>query len=355
MSPTITALTPEQQEKLPEYRERWRQLAFCTDPANRREAQAAMCEAYTLAGVSPPKAFVWAESALEFTKSIEEIPPLLHNSEVGTRIRLQVLEAAEAAVKAVVAEDVFVAVRSEVRTIAAWAVWDRVRSLISGFYWWLPDGYDEALWNAVMWHQYDYDILATLEYFHDVCGLVDETHRLSGLWRIAKNASWWWGFEDVAYLCERPSYIGFDERFELHRDDGAAVEYRKGRSLYLVHGVHVDERVILSPETITTEWIDRVGNAEQRRVMIQRYGEARYLIDSGAEEVHRDEYGILYRKQLRNDEPLVMVKVLNSTPERDGSRKAYFVRVPPTMHTAHAAVAWTFGMTPEQYQPKFES
>jgi hypothetical protein len=66
--------------------------------------------------------------------------------------------------------------------------------------------------------------------------------------------------------------------------------------------------------------------------------------------VHRDETGVLYRKEFLNDEPLVMVKVINSTVEPDGSFKSYFLRVPPSMTTAREAVAWTFDMSPESYE-----
>jgi hypothetical protein len=46
----------------------------------------------------------------------------------------------------------------------------------------------------------------------------------------------------------------------------------------------------------------------------------------------------LYRAEIPGDEPLVMVRVLNSTPEADGSRKAFFLRVPPDMSLAQAVV-----------------
>jgi len=35
--------------------------------------------------------------------------------------------------------------------------------------------------------------------------------------------------------------------------------------------------------------------------------------------------------------------------------KEYFLRVPPDMPSAHAAVAWSFGKTPETYAPSIES
>lgn len=71
--------------------------------------------------------------------------------------------------------------------------------------------------------------------------------------------------------------------------------------------------------------------------------------------VHEDDCGELYRKELAGDEPLVMVRVVNSTPEPDGSFKRYMLRVPPTVQTAREAVAWTFDMPPEQYRPEVQT
>ncbi len=50
-----------------------------------------------------------------------------------------------------------------------------------------------------------------------------------------------------------------------------------------------------------------------------------------------------------------MVEVLNATPEPDGTRKTYFLRVPPTIGTARAAVAWTFNLEPLEYRPVVET
>ena len=113
--------------------------------------------------------------------------------------------------------------------------------------------------------------------------------------------------------------------------------------------------MILRPETITVARIEGETNAEVRRVLMERYGESRYLADSGAAPIHTDSYGTLFRKEIPGDEPLVMVRVINSTPEPDGHGKSYWLRVPPTIETAHAAVAWTFGMDAKDYQPDVES
>ncbi len=96
-------------------------------------------------------------------------------------------------------------------------------------------------------------------------------------------------------------------------------------------------------------------NAELRRVMLERFGIARFIKEIGAKVLHEDEFGVLYRKELLGHEPLVMVKVINSTPEAGGIRREYFIRVPPNMTTARQAVAWTFNMSANDYLPVTET
>lgn len=139
--------------------------------------------------------------------------------------------------------------------------------------------------------------------------------------------------------------------------------FRDGFCGWYLGGIAVDRRVVMEPETITVQEIQNERNAELRRILLARYGEARYLDDSGAKLLHEDNFGKLYRQELPDDEPLVMVRVLNSTPEPDGSIKPYTLRVDPELRidgkpqklTARNAVAWTFGMNGEDYAPAFET
>ncbi len=85
--------------------------------------------------------------------------------------------------------------------------------------------------------------------------------------------------------------------------------------------------------------------------MLEYYGYDRYLASSGARHQHRDETGVLWRIELADDEDVVMVEVVNSTPEPDGSHRTYWLRVPPATRTAREGVAWTFGLHPDVYEP----
>ena len=76
---------------------------------------------------------------------------------------------------------------------------------------------------------------------------------------------------------------------------------------------------------------------------------------SGKRVDHDEKFGTLWRRELSDDEPIVMLEVVNATRERDGSSKHYWLRVPPTMTTAREAAAWTFDRAPEDYAPSIET
>jgi hypothetical protein len=210
--------------------------------------------------------------------------------------------------------------------------------------------------------------LSYYDYFINECGL--EIKNVEPFIELAKICGWWTPLANVAIIQHKPLEIHRDEQGRLHNPNGAAVKYRGKNSnsnVYAVHGVRVGQNVI--ERKYNVDDIDKEQNAEVRRVMIELYGQDRYIIDSKAELVHKDDFGELFRKELPGDEPLMMVKVVNSTPEQDGSYKDYWLRVDPNAYgglkTAHAAVASTFRnndaerslmfKTPEEYNCDIET
>lgn len=117
---------------------------------------------------------------------------------------------------------------------------------------------------------------------------------------------------------------------------------------YCVRGRLVPECVALG--TITLADIEAEQNVETRQILVERYGYARYMAEVGAVEIDHSDMGTLYSLHGAK-----VVKVVNSTPEPDGSYKDYHLRVPPEMTSAHQAVAWTFGLTPDAYAPAVQS
>ena len=193
---------------------------------------------------------------------------------------------------------------------------------------------------------------------------------LEGLVQTAKSCSWWWPFEEVAIVTRYPVELHRDERNRLHCTSGPAILYADGFGVYAVSGVRIDAKIIEHPETLTTTHIQEEKNSEVRRVLVDLYGAEKYLRDLGAKFINEDSYGRLYTVAQGSDEAIVMVELINSTPEplsynpkpgeygvTIGKRfyKNYMLRVPPYVKTAHEAVAWIDKMSVDAYAPLIET
>lgn len=160
---------------------------------------------------------------------------------------------------------------------------------------------------------------------------------------------------DQCFVCPRPIAFYTNEQQRPHNPEGAAAVWSDGYEVYSWKGLVVDPPLIQNKDLINIKKIKSSRNIERRRTMIDIYGEARFLEDAGASLVAEDEYGSLYKLPMSSDETITMVKVRNSTPEPDGTYKIYFLRVPPDTVRPRQGIAWTFGLTEEEYSPNIES
>lgn len=204
------------------------------------------------------------------------------------------------------------------------------------------------------WMNHDAGSIAFYDFFYNETAVknIDETK----LFVAGSELGWVTFFEEICIVCRKPTVYFEAEHCDilggnislLHRMSGPAIDYGKNdkSNVYAIGGVVVDPYVVENPEKITVADIEKESNAEVRRVKIDQYGQSLYLQDSGAEVVSEDDFGTLYRKDLGNDEPLMMVKVVNSTQEPDGTFKDYFIRVDPNAYgglkTARQAIASTW-------------
>jgi hypothetical protein len=159
----------------------------------------------------------------------------------------------------------------------------------------------------------------------------------AGLWL-------YWVFQKEVVACPRPFVHTSDN--QLHCETGPAVHWPAGTSLWSYKGIRVTEEIILCPETLTVEQFLGEKNILVRHIMIERFGADRLIRDQKAETLDESSWGTLYRLDFHDDQPLVMIEV---TCPSTGRR--YLLRVPPALGTAQEAVAWTFDLSPEAYNP----
>lgn len=162
-------------------------------------------------------------------------------------------------------------------------------------------------------------------------------------------------FDEACILIPLPNTISRDERAELHCADGPAIEWENGFKRYFWHGHKVTQKLIETPEKITRKEIVGEKNAETRRAMMEKMGPELFANAIGTVEIDEGSDGINPAKLLRSKESdsdigdhLYFLKLVDSSTDR-----IYFMNIDPEVgrqEDAETALAWTFGMTKEEYK-----
>ena len=444
MTKKIEKLTLEQGARLPEFREKWTAIGLSTDPADRPAAELAIKFIYQNAGLNPPQKIVWCGSPMSQgivraivldnrfqggtkTSVRASVGASVRNSvwdSVRASVRNSVWDSVQASVQASVWDSVWDSVGASVRN-SVWdsvgdsvqasvrdsvqaSVWASVQASVQASVWAsvrasvrasvqasvqasVRDSVRNSVWDSVrasvrnsVWQScygnHDAHWLGFYDFFREAVSLKKETEKISGLIAQAKAAGWFLPYQNICWVSERPNIMRLDDRGRLHCTTGPALTYPDGWAIYSVHGIRVPEEIIENPSSLTVEKIENEVNAEIRRVMIDLYGPARYLLDTGAQVVDQcpadhPMVGLrtakLLRKEVPDDETIVYIDLLNSTPEPDGSVRRYQLRVDPTAYggragrecLAAAASTWRkrsdpstlFFEIPEKYSPVVES
>jgi hypothetical protein len=377
MSPT-RYLSAAEDGQLARFREAWDLAALSTDPADRPTAEAAMRRVYERGGLAPPDQIIWCDSPaamvrrnLDFTDGGENV---WHS--VGATVAGRAWQAIWAELENEMVGRVLQALKdtawrkaSDLRTgpdengttnpepgmSIAYALdgadgpssitvsFCRAREIIfagrTGEYYW------DSEWM--------YDLLPGYAFMADELGAT-APNELDGLIALARSAGPWLARERVALISERPTVLRLDERDRLHCGDGPALKWRNGHAVYALEGVRVPGWAV-DPMQLTAAAVQQQPNVEVRRVLLQQFGVERFIREAHTEVVAVDRYGRLLQARLRGEEPLTLVELTNATPEPDGTRKTYYLRVPPWVQSAQEAVAWTFDVDASEYAPMLES
>jgi len=314
----IEKLTPEQEALIPIVRDEWLAYGLSTEPANRPLAESGAMRAYKEAGLEPPHTIIWCDSPMAGGYCNAAVEEVLKLSDKKPFTESQI---------------------KEIQGIAAEAVQKKRRL-----------AYD----TSSTYGQFDAGWAGFYDFFRRI-GL-ECCEKLSGLLDISKSSGWWWPYERVVILSERPRRLIQDAQNRLHCDDGMSLLYPDGWGIWAHHGVRVNEQIIMRPHTLDPKEIIQHPNAEIRRVMTERYGLDKLMIELKAEVLDEDtdDQGNnrkLLRLQIAGEaEPTVAAYVACPSTGR-----TYALRVPPDTTKVGDGVAWTFGVDPKEYRPQFQT
>jgi len=359
-------LSGEQLARLRHYRDAWTATRTTPAQANRAEAERGVRLAYEAARLPPPSRIEWCLGPVALARAWTEA---IGHERIGANVKPALVDAIQSRVVMEIDARVSASVRLalfETRLIsrsalgiavneavleAANAVRPRLSARLKHAFARLGGRGRMAArlsFSLCSFGQHDVGWLGICQFLNEAFDLRRETHGLDGLWLIAQNAGWVLPHENVCWVAERHNVLKVDAAGRLHSADGPAIAYPDGWTAHFWKGVRVPSWLIERPDLITSSAIDRELNRNIRRCMIDILTPERFIAMSGAVPVSVDDTGVLWRKQWFRD-AWAAVEVVNGTPESDGTRKRYFLQVPPDVHSAREAVAWTYGLTPQQY------
>jgi hypothetical protein len=372
-------LAPAPLQDLSQYLDRRSAARLSCEPADRPAAEEGVRLAYRAAGLAPPQRIIWCGGPLEMAKRLattsrKDAVGANVKGEIFTAIRDRVGTFAEIFWKEVMAAAaegharfgaslgdyeksriVGAAVDAAVLSAAdplLGRLRTRARHVVRGL-----SGQPRLLprrsFNEIAITPHELASLGVYEYLDDALAWHGPVAPLQGLWKVAGSAGWLLPFEQVCWISERPTHLRTDAKARLHCPDGPALRYPDGWCVFAWKGVRVPAWVIEHPEQITSYDIADAFDPVLRNCMIEIMTPERFVRSGGASRVTQDETGVLWRRLWGVRGVTIgswtAVEVVNATPEADGTRRHYWLRVPSRVRTAREAVAWTYGLSAEQY------
>ena len=125
--------------------------------------------------------------------------------------------------------------------------------------------------------QHDVSWLAFYSFFSNECDLASAKPAMP-LAKLSEYCGWWWPFDELCILSERPSVLKINDRSQLHCDGGPSLLYPDGFSLFTLNGVCVPENIVMTPaEELDPKLIFSETNAEIRREILRKMGIDRFI------------------------------------------------------------------------------
>lgn len=246
----IESLTPEQEAQISIYRDASMAVGLTTLPCDKEVATKAIMDLYDFVGIAKPTNVLFVESPM------------------AAQVAITLLKQDYPKYSKLLME----------RTGTILGEWGDVK----------PTEYVET-------HGYGYGSaecywIFYYKYFKEVVGLKYEEKADRGLEimeRLARSSYWHYTFADIAILCDRPCQIEMENNV-INNEEGPAVAFSDGIKIYAIGGHVVPERVVMAPETLTVAEIEKEDNAETKRIMIDRFGVSKYLMETGAKIIDVD-------------------------------------------------------------------
>ena len=405
MPSRIDALTSEQTTRFGEWRRKWIGIGLSTEPADFEAASAAALACYDLIGRKRPTVIlrmgspfgaciggplaiavlkglalrgqveqqvrqqvgqqveqqVWQQVGQQVGQQVEQQVWQQVWQQVGQQVwqqvGQQVRQQVEEQVGQQVRQQVWQQVGQQVEEQVEQQVWQQVEEQVWQQVWQqVGQQVGDAVWNNSSSYGLWAGWMSWVSFFRDVCRWEDDALSRFALAEALANTGWQWWHSDVLALSDRPLFIKRNAAGRLHSDEGPAIEYRDGWSIYAWHGYRLPDthyHLITARDKITPAMIEAEPNAELRRIALEIFGFDRFFEARGGKVIDKDEVFGRPRRLLElklKGEKIRVMDVYNGSLEPDGTRRRFMLGAVAGVNTVHEAVAASYGLNPGAYR-----
>lgn len=329
----IESLSNAQKELVSNSLDKWKKVAISTTPANRGVAEQAFTKLYSLSGLEKPK-FIWEPSPMTMMKNLKSNTENLETAvfdiegETFFKMRKSVQDESGDFLGKEAFEYIQVQYRTPLFDFCRNNIEKHIKNEIN-----IRLGFVDVDYNVGQYHAF---MVGHFELLQELgLKISDKNLEMIKAWEtLAHNVGFFMWFKGLCIVCEKASVVEVVDD-NINCENGPAIAFEDGLEVYAINGHVVPKKVIMTPELITLKEIKDEKNAETKRIMCERYGMGKYLIDIGAKVVDIDASNS-FRSLMEDNEGN---KFLEGT---DGSTKRiYFMPVPTSVKTckeAHEAI-----------------
>ena len=332
----IKKLTPEQEAELPKFRQKYLDIACNGSRINRNELESALADAYDIIGKPAPKVFIFDSPAA----CMLAIKIFQMGDESMSQLYSQLSSQLESQLSSQLSSQLDSQLGSQLESQLYSQLYSQLSSQLSS------QLYSQKIYNSnYLLGSHNLYWIAYYRFALDIGITVPEevSNNLDIIKRISSQCEWWWPFENIVIVSEKPTMVKWDGENRLHNETGPAVEYADGYSLYSWRGIAIPENWIADGPPESKD-IMRIENIEQRRIACEMRGWHNILPDIGAVLIdkHKNpQVGELWEADLPDNGLERFLKV------ECGTGRTFAIPVGMEYNTAREANAGTYGIAPQ--------
>lgn len=268
----IEKLTPEQEDLMLVYDEKWIQIMYSTEPIDCEKAAEAVKQAYLAIDEKEPE-IIFCHSPYESVNLVLRCKSITQlYEEFGVNLVDRFTEKLYDKTLHSIMAQASNKLSSQLYRKAWMSFSEIFKKLLESIFCHEPFHYNEdyEFLDYIIWAE----LAARCDFCFSVLKCKYHRRRWQALKSLTMHCGWIFPYKKVCIVCDRPRILSFDSQHRLHAEGDPAIQFADGYSLYSYHGVTLPEKYgKIHPNEWRSEWLLSEENTELKKFLIQTIGD----------------------------------------------------------------------------------